>query len=161
MLLDPPTFVIQRRIMHPLRDVHRGLADRAPLGSVDVVELDGGGFLRVDEPFRPVRSLIARQPAPTWCASARLLNDRRRAIAVVEIELSMWSSDSTELLLRPVARHPERWTGRRMRRYFTLAHGGADSVAGLVASRAQHATASLEHASLRPFADADPVGASR
>jgi hypothetical protein len=97
MLLYPPSFVIQRRIMLPLHDV-------------------------------------------------RLLDDRRHTIARVEIELSMWSNDSSELQLRPVARHPERWSGRRARRYFTRAHRGADATARLVAHRAIDATEAVERA---------------
>ena len=141
MLLDPPSFVIQRRIMHPLHDVHQGLADRARLGPIDLHDPGRDGFLFVDEQFRPVRSLVARQTAPTWCAGARLLDDRRRTVARVEIELSMWSSDSSELQLRPVARHPERWSSRKARRYFALAHRGADATARLVAHRVERGRA--------------------
>jgi hypothetical protein len=136
MSIDAPSFVIQRRIAIPLLDVHRGLADRAPLGSTKLFELEPGGFLHVDDAFRPIAPFSVRQPLPTWWARARLLTERRRVAAVVELELSMWSDDSSELQLRPIARHPERWSSRRMRSYFALAHEGADEIARRVALRA-------------------------
>jgi hypothetical protein len=137
---DPLSFVIQRRIALPLAAVHSGLADRTPLEPCGWLRLDPGGALHVREAFRPVAPFGGGQTTPTWCAPADVLTSRGRRVAAVEIEVSMWSHDSTELALRPVARHPERWSGPRMKRYFALAHASADAVARLLASRAFTAT---------------------
>jgi len=137
MLIDAPSFVIQRRIPCPLSAVHRGLADRTPLAPTELLTLDDGGFLHSGEPFRPIAPNLALQGAPTWRAPAALLTKRTRVVALVEVEVAMWSHDSTELTLRPVARHPERWSSRRIRRYFTLAHLGTDEIARRLAERAR------------------------
>jgi hypothetical protein len=136
MFIDAPSFVIQRRIQYPLPDVHRGLADRTPLYTTEQLELALGGFLHIDGAFRPMAPYSARQPMPTWCARATLSNDRRRVVAVVELEISMWSYDSSELQLRPAARNPDRWSARRARSYFGLAHPATDEIARRVAQRA-------------------------
>jgi hypothetical protein len=152
MLIDAPSFVIQRRIPSPLSAVHRGLADRKPLGPTELLTLDADGFLHMGEAFRPTTPNISRQSSPTWRASACLLTKRARVVALVEIEVSMWSHDTTELQLRPVTRRPQRWSSRRMRRYFALAHLGADEIARLLAQRAR---ATSEQRVL------DPVGSRR
>ena len=139
MFMDAPSFVIQRRIAVPLPDVHRALADRAPLASTNLVELGSRGFLYVDEAFRPIAPLSSTQSMPTWSAFACILSDRKRVVAVVELEVAMWSDDASELQLRPIARYPERWTARRIRSYFALAHPGADEVARRLAHRAADA----------------------
>jgi hypothetical protein len=154
-LIEAPSFVIQRRIPIPLSAVHSGLADRTPLGSSDLLPLDRGGSLHIGEPFRPLAPWSGRQPSPTWRAPARLLTKRGRVVAVVEIEVSMWSHGTTELMLRPVTRHPERWSGRRIGRYFALAHLGADETARLLSQRAREARVRSEIAAR---IDADPVG---
>lgn len=136
MPFDSTTFVVERRINHPLRDVQRGLADRMPLAPAGRLDADADGFLCIVEPLRPVRPYSSRQPFPTWCASAHLLRSRRRLVARVELEVSMWSRDASCLTVRPVARHPERWRAWRLRRYFALAHDAADATARLVAQRA-------------------------
>jgi hypothetical protein len=167
MLIDAPSFVIQRRIPHPLGAVHRALADRQALGPSELLTLDADGFLHIGEPFRPTAPLGARQPAPTWRAPAYLLTQRCRVVASVELEVSMWSHGTTELQLRPVARHPERWTSRRMRRYFALAHLGADAMARRLAPRARPmiGTRALEAATTTRIATrnvtADRVGTRR
>jgi hypothetical protein len=140
MLIDAPSFVIQRRIPLPLSAVHRGLADREALAPTELLTLDGDGFLRVAEPFRPMAPSIERQATPTWRGPAGLLTKRTRVVALVEVEVAMWSNDSTELSLRPVARHPERWSSRRIGRYFALAHLGTDEIARLLAERARVAS---------------------
>ena len=45
---------------------------------------------------------------------------------------------STEVVLRPRARHPYRWSGRRLRRYFAVAHSSADLLTHVFR---EHATA--------------------
>lgn len=162
MFFDPPTFVVQRRINHPLADVQRGLADRAALVPDGMLDLGADGFLHIVEPLRPMTPYSSRQPLPTWCAPARLLTSSRRLVAPVELEVSMWSHEATSLTLRPAARHPERWSPRRLRRYFGLAHVGADVAARLVARRTMTAADARrrDRVSL-PEHPAEPVGSSR
>ena len=50
----------------------------------------------------------------------------------MEIEIGPWSEVDIELLIRPRARHPERWSGRRLRRYFAQAHRSADDLTHLL-----------------------------
>lgn len=45
-----------------------------------------------------------------------------------EIELTPWSATATELVLRPAARAPHRWSGRRRRRWYAAAHTAADAL---------------------------------
>jgi hypothetical protein len=45
-----------------------------------------------------------------------------------EIELTPWSATATELVLRPAARAPHRWSGRRRRRWYSAAHTAADAL---------------------------------
>jgi hypothetical protein len=157
-LIEAPGFVIQRRISQPLSAVHSGLADRTPLGSSEPFPL-ADGSLHLSEPFRPLAPWSARQPSPSWRAPARLLTKRGRVVAVVEIEVSMWSHSSTELQLRPVARHPERWSSRRIGRYYALAHLAADETARLLSQRARDARdARVRNAIRAAQSVADPVG---
>ena len=139
MLLEAPTFNVQRRINHQLSEVQRGLADRTPLAPTGLLDPDAEGFLCIVEPLRPVRPYSSRQPLPTWFAIGHLLTSRRRLVARVELEVSMWSHDASSLSLRPVARHPERWRAWRVRHYFALAHDAADETARLIAQRAASA----------------------
>ena len=136
MTLTAPSFVVERRINHPMDEVQRGLADRTPLAPAGLLDPEAEGFLCIIDPLRPVRPYSARQPTPTWWASAHLLTARRRLVAKVDLEVSMWSHDATGLTLRPAARHPERWRAWRVRNYFALAHDAADETARLIARRA-------------------------
>jgi hypothetical protein len=111
------TFVLSRRIA-------------ASMASVELALADGEGILGLDEPFR-LEWMLPRLPA--WRTTAQLATPRGRRVARVELEITAWSSDATELVLRPLARHPERWGKRRLRRYFALAHGGIDHVASVLA----------------------------
>jgi hypothetical protein len=52
---------------------------------------------------------------------------RRRAVPV-EVELAPWATSVTELVLRPVARAPHRWSGRRRRSWYASAHAAADAL---------------------------------
>jgi hypothetical protein len=130
MLLDWQTFVLQRRIDRPPINVNRTIANRAVFGAGTVLSGDQSGALRLDEPFRRVDTYRE----PVWRAPARLLGAHGRCIAAVEIEISPWSTVDTQLLLRPRARSPYRWSGRRMRRYFTHAHRRVDDLTQLLTS---------------------------
>ena len=76
MLLDAPTFVVQRRINRPLTDVQRGLSDRRALVPAAPLDPVSEGFMHLHEPLRPVAPFSSRQPAPSWCARAYLLTAR-------------------------------------------------------------------------------------
>ena len=121
VLLAPLTFVLERRIDQPLPDVEAATRHIAR----DGVALDlGGGALVFNRAFRSE----ADPWYPSSHASGVLVTSRGRRVARVELSLAPWSDGVTRLELRPVARHPERWTARRLRRYFHLAHDGADAV---------------------------------
>ena len=126
--LDWQTFVLQRRINRPSVNVMRTITNPAVFGAGSVVSGDRDGALQLDEPFRRVDSY----PEPVWRARARLLARHGRLLAPVEIEISPWSTLDTQLLLRPQARNPYRWSGRRMRRYFAHAHRHVDDLTQLL-----------------------------
>jgi hypothetical protein len=122
MLLSWPTFVVSRRINRSLPAVQSVLFDPSSFRPGDTYGVGTDGALTIDTPFR----LIVAYPAPSWRATARLFARGPRAVAQVELEVAAWSDDASELTVRPIARHPERWSRRRLRRYFALAHDGAD-----------------------------------
>lgn len=126
--LGRQTFVLQRRINNcPMVQVTRTIRNAASFGAGKMLSSRGTGVLRLDEPF--VRLDVYAEP--TWRAPGRLVGRYERA-ARVELEISAWSDTDTELLLRPLARNPLRWSGRRLRRYFLLAHQGADDLTELL-----------------------------
>lgn len=127
MSLDWPTFVLQRRINQPLPDVQRALCDPDGVGTGTELDLGSHGSLVVDRRF-------SRAPFPStesFVAQGTLQTNRGQRVARVEVEVGAWSNDATVLMLRPVARNPQRWSGRRATRYFELAHEGADAIARL------------------------------
>jgi hypothetical protein len=127
MSLDWPTFVLQRRINQPLAEVQRTLCDPAGVGTGDELDLGTHGHLIVDQRF-------SRAPFPadeSFVAKGTLHTSRGQRVARVEVEVGAGSPDATVLMLRPIARNPQRWSGRRATRYFALAHEGADAIARL------------------------------
>lgn len=133
MYLDPPTFVLERRINQPLPLVNLAVSTGGPFVRGTAVPLGPNAKLHVDERLR--RTLGSYDLA--WRADARLLSGRRRLIARIEVTVDGWSTDATRLQLRPVARHPERWSRRRLRNYFQLAHLAADHAARELSAHAQ------------------------
>jgi hypothetical protein len=127
MSLDWPTFVLQRRINQPLAEVQRALCDPASVEVGAELELGSEGSLVVDQRF-------SRAPFPSeesFVAHGTLQTRRGQRVARVEVEMGAWSDDATVLVLRPVSRNPQRWGGRRVNRYFELAHQGVDALARL------------------------------
>ena len=127
MSLDWPMFVLQRRINQPLAEVQRALCDRASLEAGAELALGSQGRFVVDQRF-------SRAPFPlehSFVAQGTLHSQGGQRVARVEVEMGAWSSDATVLVLRPVSRHPQRWSGRRASRYFELAHQGVDALARL------------------------------
>ena len=127
MSLDWPTFVLQRRINQPLADVQRALCDPASVEVGAQLALGSEGSLVVDQQF-------SRAPFPSaesFVAHGTLQTSRGQRVARVEVEMGAWSDRATVLVLRPVSRNPQRWSGRRANRYFDLAHQGVDALARL------------------------------
>ena len=61
----------------------------------------------------------------------------RRSLVRFELEINAWDDRSTELLVRPRARRPYRWSGSRLRQYFDVAHATADALTLLLDTRGQ------------------------
>jgi hypothetical protein len=129
MLLNWPTFVVERRINQPPRAVQAAMRRSDALAVDSCIELgnagESAGELRLDTPWRPALCWHSM----SWRANGRLVNGRGHLVARVEIEVGEWSDDATRLQVRPRARRFEHWTGRRMQRYFPLAHDAADQTA--------------------------------
>lgn len=123
MLLTWPAYVLQRRLNINFAQVEQVLFER-PVTPGTALPLGEETPIVFDSAFRRVPTMLGAPPA--WSAPARL-EQRRRCIARVQIELSIWDNFSTELLLRPAAAHPERWGAGRARRYFEAAHQAADA----------------------------------
>ena len=106
---------------------HHAFTDRPGDPHSPRLELGSHGHLIVDQRF-------SRAPFPaeeSFVAQGTLHTNRGQRVARVEVEVGAWSNDATVLTLRPVARNPQRWSGRRATRYFELAHEGADAIARL------------------------------
>lgn len=125
MHLAPPSFVLERRINQPLPLVNRAVSTGGPFAEASPVSLGWDGALSFDTPLR--RTLGSYDLA--WRADARLLTRRGRLVARVVLTVDGWSGDATRLQLRPVAVRPERWSRRRLERYFRIAHLAADHAA--------------------------------
>ena len=132
IVLEPATFVLQRRIVRPFAQSQFTIANPAVFGAGSVLAEGPSGALVLDGPFRR----IVLDPRATWIADASLTmprgKSRRRRIAAVQVEIGPWSADDTELLLRPLARSPHLWSGRRLRNYFAAAHTAADALTALL-----------------------------
>jgi len=122
------TFVLQRRINdRPTVRVARTVRNAAVFGAGTTLSSCDDGALRLDESFARVDTYAE----PTWRANGRLVR-RNRRVALVQVEISPWSDADTQLVLRPRASNPQRWSRRRLRRYFLLAHQCADDFAQLL-----------------------------
>ena len=128
MLLNWPTFVLQRRVNVSLERIERVLC--APHLIRGGLELDVGADgmrVRLESPFGVMFPPFGIERA-SWCAPATVRTPRGRKIVELEIEINAWDAGSTEVLVRPHARHPYRWSGRRLRAYFRVAHLTADAL---------------------------------
>jgi hypothetical protein len=143
MRLGPPrtpvpssTFeVVARRVNRSTPLVEQLLLDSTVFDRGTMLYLGPIGTLRFDEPFAAIRST----PSPAWQATARLRGCGPRFVryARVELEVAAWSDDASELRLRPVSRRVTLWPPRRQRRYFALAHRGADVILELLTASGQ------------------------
>jgi hypothetical protein len=121
MQLLRESFLLQRRINVPLFTIEQALG----LGfrSRGDANLTATG-LSLNDGF----DFVPSWPRHCWRGRGRLTNDRGRKIALVDVEFGMWSDDAAELVVRPVARYPYRWSGRRQRAYFRAAHDACDQL---------------------------------
>ena len=127
MLFNRPMFVLQRRINQPLEAVELVLCDPVATRSTSTVPLGDGLDLALGRSFGVTFPPFGVDNA-SWCAPARVSTRRGRTVEQFDIEINAWDGRSTELLVRPRAKHPHRWSGRRMRRYFEVAHATADAL---------------------------------
>src|ERR1700742_558921 len=104
-LLEPATFVLQRRIVRPFEYSQQTIANPAVFGTGSVMCDGPCGALVLDGPFRQTFF----DPRATWVADASLRMSRGRRIAPVQIEIGPWSATDTELLVRPRAKAPHQW----------------------------------------------------
>ena len=142
MMLNWPTFVLQRRINLPLDRIERVLCAPHLVRGGTELDLDADGMhARIESPFGVMFPPFGVERA-SWCAPATVRTARGRAIMALEIEINPWDARSTEVVVRPHARHPYRWSGRRLRAYFRVAHLTADALTCLL----------REHASSPAFA---------
>jgi hypothetical protein len=130
MMLDWQTFVLQRRINRPPGNVIRTITNPAVFGPDSVLSCDRKGALRLIEPFRRIDTYAE----PVWRAEGHVVGARGRRVASVELEITAWSAVDTQLLLRPRAKNPYRWSGPRIRRFFAHAHRRVDDLTHLLLS---------------------------
>ena len=138
MQINQPMFVLQRRITTPLGAVERVLCDATVLGAGATLGLGDGARLELERPFGVAFPPFGVDFA-SWSAPARVYTSRAARPVKFELEINAWDGSTTELLVRPRARAPYRWTGRHMRRYFAVAHATADGLTCLLRSRTETA----------------------
>ena len=151
-MLNWPTFVLQRRINQPLGAVERVLCDPMLLGTGTALNLGlDDAYVSLDKSFGVTFPPFGVEGA-SWCAPASVHTRRGRVVVRFELEINEWDAHSTELLVRPRACRPNRWTGRRMRRYFDVAHATADAFTHLLDVQAGvHATPTYRRTPVRTY----------
>jgi len=136
MLLNWPTFVLQRRVNQPLAAVERVLCDPMLLRAGVALPLGvDDAYVTLDKSFGVTFPPFGVEGASWWAPAS--VRTRRGHVAIrFELEINEWDANSTELLVRPRAGRPNRWSGRRMRRYFRLGHATADAFTHLLGAQA-------------------------
>jgi RimJ/RimL family protein N-acetyltransferase len=128
--LGRSTFVLERRVNRPSDAVARVLRDRLTVAPAGGFGLGNEGTLLVEEV--PRRSPASSAGQESWRTTGKLLTGRGRLVSRLDIEVSEWAPGSVVIQLRPLAGRTQRWGTRRTRRYFTLAHAGADQLERLL-----------------------------
>jgi hypothetical protein len=114
--------IVARRVDRPWADVERALAPVAP-GSL---ALDDRAVAVFQQPFGESAGALAAR-ALLVTSGRRLVRYRR-----VLVEVDPWGDVAAELRVIPVSRGVGRWSARRQRRYFELAHAVADRLLAVV-----------------------------
>ena len=142
--LNWPTFVLQRRINQPLGAVERVLGDPMLLRAGVALGLGiDETSVSLDKSFGVTFPPFGVDGA-SWCAPVSVLTRRGRAALRFDLEINEWDAGSTELLVRPRHGRPDRWSGRRMRKYFVFAHATADAFTQLLSAQsAVHAAPTI------------------
>jgi RimJ/RimL family protein N-acetyltransferase len=126
-----PSFVLERRVNQPVRVIAPILRDRSTIAPASGFPLDVDGTLLIDEPPRPSTDPLVAGSA-SWHTTAQLIDERGRLVTRVDVEIGAWAPGSMLVQLRPSDRRTHRWSARRARRYFSLAHAGADRLERLL-----------------------------
>jgi hypothetical protein len=132
-MLNWSTFVLQRRVNQPFGAVGRVVCDPWLLAGGTQIALTGDAVLRLDVPFGVAFPVFGVDGA-SWSTRASIRSRRGHVLERIELDLNVWDEHATELLLRPCAHSPHHWRGRRMRRYFRLAHLAADALTGVLST---------------------------
>lgn len=127
--LGGSSFVLERRVNRSAHLVAKTLRDRSMVAPTNGFEL-GEGTLIIEE--MPRTSPKTLRGLESWRTTARLLSDRGRLVSRLDIEVGAWAPGSVFIQLRPLDHSPQRWGPRRTRRYFALAHAGADRLERLL-----------------------------
>jgi RimJ/RimL family protein N-acetyltransferase len=130
-MLYETNFVLERRVNRPSRAVAKRLRDQSTIAPAAGFALGTEGTLIVEGAPRPSSNPIVAGHE-SWRTTARLVTARGRHVARLDIEVSTWTPASVLLQFRPLDRNPHRWSARRTRRYFSLAHAGADRLEQLL-----------------------------
>ena len=115
--------VVSRLIKVPIDDIGPALGGDGAVGrGTAPIALDGAGSLVLTTPF------TWAERTRTWRGQGRLYGRglRLTRFTRVEIEVTAWSRQASDVSLRPVARSPHTWGLRRLRRYLDLAHRAAE-----------------------------------
>jgi len=117
--------VVSRRVNLPPGQVRELLLHVKALPAGVSFEIDGLVVWRLDVEFAP-----DGWAGKSVCATGRLLRRKRHLerSCRIELEAVARTTQCCELSVRPASRHIERWTRRKRRRYFELAHCCADDI---------------------------------
>jgi hypothetical protein len=127
--LGGSSFVLERRVNRPSHAVVKTLRDRSVVAPANGFELGEGTLVIEEMPRTSPKNLRGQE---SWRTTARLLTDRGRLVSRLDIEVGAWAPGSVFIQLRPLDHSPHRWGTRRTRRYFALAHAGADRLERLL-----------------------------
>ena len=95
------------------------------------IPLAGGGTLCLDTPFQSVRDLTRARVA---CGRLVGRGPRLASCHRVCVVVSEWSTRAVVVRVMPRSPRLHRWGGRRLARYFRLAHDAADALVECVRS---------------------------
>jgi len=117
--------VVSRLIKVPIDEIGPALGgDGTGARGTAPIALDGAGSLMLTTPF------TWADRTRTWRGHGRLYGRglRLTRFTRVEIEVSAWSNEASDVSLRPLARSPHTWGLRRLHRYLDLAHRAVDEL---------------------------------